>query len=124
MFLIERNKKTVSLTDRSDFTNKSEIEIAAWSQVKDYVFFDFDKRLEAVGQCIKWHRVSAQIDRILGKELTVLFLVIDLAQPEQYQFTAKNWVKLRPEERWYFYNKIKAHGDHWLKGAYFALAEY
>lgn len=124
MFLIERNKKTVSIRDTDQPTKKAEISMSAWDQIKDHVFFDFDKRLAAVGESIKWHRLSAQIDKFLAKELILLFLIIRISQPEQYQFAAKNWAKLRPEDRWYFYLKIKAHGEHWLKGAYFALAEY
>lgn len=61
-FLLERLKKSVALTDCEDSKNKIDIDIAAWNQVKDYVFENFDKRLAEVNQCIKWHRLSTQIE--------------------------------------------------------------
>jgi len=43
------------------------------------------------------------IDRLLGKELCVLAWAIESLEPEKIGIAVRNWLALRPEERWWLF---------------------
>jgi len=43
------------------------------------------------------------VDRLLGKELCVLAWAIEGMAPENIPIAVRNWLALRPEERWWLF---------------------
>ena len=43
------------------------------------------------------------VDRLLGKELCVLAWAIERLEPEKISIAVRNWLALRPEERWWLF---------------------
>lgn len=43
------------------------------------------------------------MDRLLGKELCVLAWAIERLDPEKIRIAVRNWLALRPEERWWLF---------------------
>ena len=73
---------------------------------------------------------STGIERLLGKELLVLTWAVQSANPETVPNAIRNWIGLRPEERWWLYTVTAAatggpeHSDiGWRKALRFALTE-
>lgn len=50
-----------------------------------------------------WRVGETPIDRLLGKELCVLAWAIEHLEPEHIGIALRNWLALRPEERWWLF---------------------
>lgn len=50
-----------------------------------------------------WRVGETPIDRLLGKELCVLAWAIEHLDPEHIGIALRNWLALRPEERWWLF---------------------
>lgn len=50
-----------------------------------------------------WRVGEIPIDRLLGKELCVLAWAIEHLDPEHIGIALRNWLALRPEERWWLF---------------------
>jgi hypothetical protein len=71
-----------------------------------------------------------KVERLLGKELLVLAWAVENASPEAVPNAVRNWIGLRPEERWWLFTITAAatglpeHANiGWRKALRFALTE-
>lgn len=102
-----------------------------WSMIAEDVKRDFNKRLRAKKLAAsRWTVGVNRVERLLGKELLVLAWAVENAAPETIPNAIRNWIGLRPEERWWLYSATAAatglpeHADiGWRKALRFALTE-
>jgi hypothetical protein len=75
-----------------------------WTSIRAEVQRAFNVRLKehnlATGT---WKVGDTMIDRLLGKELCVLAWAIERLDPEKIRIAVRNWLALRPEERWWLF---------------------
>ncbi len=104
---------------------------AAWAAIADDLKRAFNERLKekhlAVGA---WKTGSTKVERLLGQELLVLAWAVEAAEPALIPAAVRNWLALRPEERWWLYavtvastGEPKHAGIGWRKALRFALTE-
>lgn len=102
-----------------------------WSEVATPVKRMFNERLKThqlkVGQ---WKAGDNRVDRLLGKELCVLAWAIEDLEPEQAGIALRNWLVLRPEERWWLFGMTaqtvgapKDRGRGWRMALRYALGD-
>jgi hypothetical protein len=92
---------------------------------------DFNERLRAKKlSASRWTIGVNRLERLLGKELLVLAWAVENASQETVPNAIRNWIGLRPEERWWLYSVTAAatgfpeHADiGWRKALRFALTE-
>lgn len=75
-----------------------------WTAIRAEVQRAFNARLAAHG--IKpgaWKVGDNPVDRLLGKELCVLAWAIEQMEMEKIPVAVRNWLALRPEERWWLF---------------------
>jgi hypothetical protein len=102
-----------------------------WSMIAEDVKRDFNERLRAKKlSASRWTTGVNRLERLLGKELLVLAWAVENASPETVPNAIRNWIGLRPEERWWLYSVTAAatgfpeHADiGWRKALRFALTE-
>jgi hypothetical protein len=102
-----------------------------WSLIAEDVKRDFNERLRAKKlTASRWTVGVNKVERLLGKELLVLAWAVELASPDAVPNAIRNWVGLRPEERWWLFTITAAatgypeHADlGWRKALRFALTE-
>ncbi|MCI0529792.1 MAG: DUF3780 domain-containing protein, partial [Nitrospira sp.] len=71
------------------------------------------------------------VSRLLGKELVLLAWAIEDADPTLIPIAVKNWLGLKPEERWWLFTMTNAATGHaingrnkgWRKAVRYALTE-
>lgn len=77
---------------------------ARWSAIRAEVQRAFNARLKehnlATGT---WKVGDNPVDRLLGKELCVLAWAIEHLNPDNIPIAVRNWLALRPEERWWLF---------------------
>jgi len=104
---------------------------SVWSMIAEDVKRDFNERLRARKLAAsRWTVGVNKLERLLGKELLVLAWAVENAAPESIPNAIRNWIGLRPEERWWLYSATAAatgfpeHADiGWRKALRFALTE-
>lgn len=102
-----------------------------WSMIAEDVKRDFNERLRAKKlTASRWTVGVNKVERLLGKELLVLAWAVERASPDMVPNAIRNWVGLRPEERWWLFTVTAAatgfpeHADvGWRKALRFALTE-
>jgi len=102
-----------------------------WSMIAEDVKRDFNERLRAKKlSASRWTVGVNKVERLLGKELLVLAWAVEKASPEAVPNAIRNWIGLRPEERWWLFTITAAatgfpeHADlGWRKALRFALTE-
>lgn len=75
-----------------------------WTAIRAEVQRAFNARLAAHG--IKpgaWKVGDNPADRLLGKELCVLAWAVEQMEMEKIPVAVRNWLALRPEERWWLF---------------------
>lgn len=75
-----------------------------WTAIRAEVRRAFNARLAKYG--IKpgtWKVGDNPVDRLLGKELCVLAWSIEQMEMEKIPIAVRNWLALRPEERWWLF---------------------
>jgi len=75
-----------------------------WTAIRAEAQRAFNARLAAHG--IKpgaWKVGDNPVDRLLGKELCVLAWAIEQMEMEKIPVAVRNWLALRPEERWWLF---------------------
>lgn len=103
----------------------------AWIAIRDDVKRHFNERLkdkQLAGGA--WKSGVTKLERLLGQELLVLAWSIEAADTKLIPIGVRNWLALRPEERWWLYAVTAAstgEGKHreigWRKALRFALTE-
>lgn len=104
---------------------------ALWSLIAEDVKRDFNERLRARKLAAsRWTVGVNKVERLLGKELLVLAWAVEKAAPEDVPNAIRNWVGLRPEERWWLFTVTAAASGlpeqseiGWRKALRFALTE-
>lgn len=80
------------------------LERPRWTAIRSEVQRAFNVRLAehnlAAGT---WKVGETPIDRLLGKELCVLAWAVERLDPEKIRVAVRNWLALRPEERWWLF---------------------
>lgn len=102
-----------------------------WTLIAEDVKREFNERLRSKKMATsRWTTGVNQVERLLGKELLVLAWAVERADPETVPNAIRNWIGLRPEERWWLYTVTAAasggsnHADvGWRKALRFALTE-
>lgn len=108
------------------------LEQSKWLKIVDQVRLELNIRLKQIGlKGGKFVNGSNYLHRLIGKELTLLCWAIEDADPGIIDTAVKNWLGLKPEERWWLYTTTNAATGHpidsknrgWRKAVRFALTE-
>ena len=102
-----------------------------WVAIRYDVKRHFNERLKEKGLAIgTWSTGLNRVERLLGHELMVLAWAVEAAQLNVVPVAIRNWLALRPEERWWLYAVTAAstgeskHSEiGWRKALRFALTE-
>ena len=93
-----------SETAREQVIDRVLLERPRWTAIRAEVQRAFNARLKehklATGI---WKVGDTPVDRLLGKELCVLAWSIEQLDPEKIRIAVRNWLALRPEERWWLF---------------------
>jgi hypothetical protein len=103
----------------------------AWSAIAEDLRREFNERLKTHKLTTsRWTVGDNAVERLLGKELLVLAWAIESADTETIPNAVRNWLGLKPEERWWLYTITAAatgHADNteigWRKALRYALTE-
>ena len=75
-----------------------------WTAIRSEVQRAFNARLNGHGlKPSAWKVGDNLVDRLLGKELCVLTWAVECMEPEKIPVAVRNWLALRPEERWWLF---------------------
>ena len=75
-----------------------------WTAIRAEVQRAFNARLKAHGlKTSAWKVGENPVDRLLGKELCVLAWAVEDMDMEKIPVAVRNWLALRPEERWWLF---------------------
>lgn len=107
------------------------LERSKWTMISEEVKREFNERLRSKKLATsRWTTGLNKVERLLGKELLVLAWAVESANSETVPNAIRNWIGLRPEERWWLYTVTAAatggaeHADvGWRKALRFALTE-
>lgn len=90
--------------DQSELLDRVVLARPAWSEIANPVKRMFNERLKAHQlQPGQWKVGDNRVDRLLGKELCVLAWAIEDLDTEKIGIALRNWLALRPEERWWLF---------------------
>jgi hypothetical protein len=117
--------------DESELLDRVVLPRAVWTEIANPVKRMFNERLKAhklnPGQ---WKVGKNRVDRLLGKELCVLAWAIEDLEEEKVGAALRNWLALRPEERWWLFgmtaSTVGAPGDKgrgWRMALKYALGD-
>lgn len=82
---------------------------AKWTAISNEVKRHFNERLRAEGmRTSRWSAGENGVNRMLGKELVVLAWAIELAEDKVLGRAVRNWMGLKPEERWWLFTMTAA----------------
>ncbi len=75
-----------------------------WTAIRSEVQRAFNTRLNGHGlKPSAWKVGDNPVDRLLGKELCVLAWAVEHLEVEKIPVAVRNWLALRPEERWWLF---------------------
>lgn len=102
-----------------------------WGAIRDDVKRHFNERLKEKDMATGvWSAGVNKVERLLGQELLTLCWGVEAADPELIYIGVRNWLALRPEERWWLYaitaaatGEVKHRDIGWRKALRFALTE-
>ncbi len=81
----------------------------AWTEIANPVKRLFNQRLKAHNLAVsQWKAGENPVDRLLGKELCVLAWAVEDLPLEKVGAALRNWLALRPEERWWLFGMTAA----------------
>ena len=84
---------------------------AAWDAVAAEARAEFNRRLRAdTKPAGRWGADETAVQRLFGKELLVLLWAVEATdvKPEEVGAAIRNWLGLKPEERWWLYTMTAA----------------
>lgn len=90
---------------------RCELPRATWDAVSGEVRAEFNRRLKADDKPAgRWGADDTAVQRLLGKELLVLLWAIEQENvtEEETAVAIRNWLGLKPEERWWLYTMTAA----------------
>ncbi|MBK6480945.1 MAG: DUF3780 domain-containing protein [Saprospiraceae bacterium] len=88
---------------------KCELTRTKWKEIETAVKTEFNQRLKEYGQkSASWKQGQNTMQRLFGKELTLLCWAIEDCDLKVIPTAIKNWQGLKPEERWWLYTMTNA----------------
>lgn len=110
---------------------KVKLSKAKWEECKSTFAYEFNPRLRSNKlKAGKWSAGNVSVHRLLGKEMLVLLWAIADCDPKVIDTARRNWLGLRPEERWWLYTMTNAstggvddNNRGWRKALRYALTE-
>lgn len=91
-------------TDEHAVIDRVLLDRPRWTAIRSEVQRAFNARLNAHGlKTSSWMVGDNPVDRLLGKELCVLAWAVEHMEPEKIAVAVRNWLALRPEERWWLF---------------------
>jgi hypothetical protein len=102
--LISEHLGMGSETAREQVIDRVMLERHRWSAIRAEVQRAFNARLKENNLApAAWKVGDTPVDRLLGKELCVLAWAVERLDPEKIGIAVRNWLALRPEERWWLF---------------------
>lgn len=93
-----------SETARDQVLDRVLLERPRWTAICTEVQRAFNARLKEHNLATAaWKVGDTPVDRLLGKELCVLAWAVERLAPEKIGIAVRNWLALRPEERWWLF---------------------
>jgi hypothetical protein len=90
--------------DAPELLDRAVLSREAWAEIANPVKRMFNERLKAHDLLPGlWKVGENRVDRLLGKELCVLAWAIEDLELEKIGTALRNWLSLRPEERWWLF---------------------
>lgn len=107
------------------------LERIRWTAIRSEVQRTFNARLNSLGlKTSAWKVGDNMVDRLLGRELCVLAWAVEEMERENIPTAVRNWLALRPEERWWLFGKtaistggVNDHGKGWRIALQHALGD-
>lgn len=104
---------------------------STWTVIAEAARRDFNERLKAQKQSTgRWKSGKTLVDRLLGKELSILAWASEGAGIDELPIICTRWGALRPEERWWLFSMTVAEAGlpedgnrGWRKALHFALSD-
>ncbi len=80
-----------------------------WKEIEVALRTEFNQRLKERGQkAAAWKQGQTPVQRLFGKELTLLCWAIEDCDLKVIPIAIRNWQGLKPEERWWLYTMTNA----------------
>lgn len=93
----------------SEVLDRTIIPRPVWNEIAQPVQRLFNQRLKSHRlTASRWKVGENPVDRLLGKELCVLAWAVEELPPEKLGTALRNWLALRPEERWWLFGMTAA----------------
>lgn len=87
-----------------DIVERCHLPRAVWSLIAEDLKRELNERLRSKKIATsRWTKGVNKVERLLGKELLVLAWAVERADPDTIPNAIRNWIGLRPEERWWLY---------------------
>lgn len=108
-FEVQVGKTGVLITEWYDCPRTSaRLTAAQWETLCDPIKAEWNERLKKYNQKTgRWSKVT-RLDKLFGKELTLLAWVLEDTPPELWRGIYQNWRGFAPEERWWLYTTAHA----------------
>lgn len=91
-------------TDEHSVIDRVLLDRPRWVAIRSEAQRAFNARLVAHGlKPSAWKVGDNPVDRLLGKELCVLAWAVEHMELEKIPVAVRNWLALRPEERWWLF---------------------
>lgn len=88
---------------------KCELAYNKWKEIESSVKIEFNQRLKEYGQKSgNWKQGQNVVHKLFGKELTLLCWAIEDCDVRVIPTAIKNWLGLKPEERWWLFTMTNA----------------
>jgi hypothetical protein len=88
---------------------KCELSRTKWKEIESAMKAEFNQRLKGYSQkAAAWKQGQNVLQRLFGKELTLLCWAIEDCDLKVIPTAIKNWQGLKPEERWWLYTMTNA----------------
>ena len=95
---MQANNNEVAVLDRVV------LERPRWTAIRSEIQRAFNVRLKEHNlKTSAWKTGDNMVDRLLGKELCVLAWAVENMAMENIPIAVRNWLAMRPEERWWLY---------------------
>ena len=93
-----------ALSDEHSVIDRAVLDRARWTAIRSEVQRAFNARLSTHNlKPSAWKAGDNLVDRLLGKELCVLIWAVEHMEMEKIPVAVRNWLALRPEERWWLF---------------------
>lgn len=93
-----------ALSDEHSVIDRAVLDRARWTAIRAEVQRAFNARLSTHNlKPSAWKAGDNLVDRLLGKELCVIVWAVEHMEMEKIPVAVRNWLALRPEERWWLF---------------------